>query len=315
MAQVALIIIYNHKYDQNIPALEELYGERFSNIYHLVPFYSGTKKNVIPVYENSFYFHGYIAQGLRDFYETTYQHYLFIGDDLFLNPVINESNYTNHFKLNRESCFFPGYQMLHEFNRDGKRWERVTEAFHYKPNNVYGLETINEIPNYATAVKLFEGHGLSVEPLQYDQINTPVPKPKFNALRRLRRYYIEQARRFKHKKKRFNTYYPLAGGYSDIFVVSSSVIKKFSHYCGVFATEKLFVEFAIPTALILAAETIVQEKEMSLYGKALWSAEDFKYLDKYEYHLDKLHNNFPCELLYLHPIKLSRWKKQRHEVN
>src|SRR5438309_2566399 len=57
-SKAALIIVFNHRYDKNIPLLETLYEGRFSNIYYLVPFYDGEKENVIPVYENSFRFQG-----------------------------------------------------------------------------------------------------------------------------------------------------------------------------------------------------------------------------------------------------------------
>ncbi len=55
--KVALLIIYNHRYDKNIPLLETLYGERFTYLYHIIPFYDGTKDNVITVYDSSFLSH------------------------------------------------------------------------------------------------------------------------------------------------------------------------------------------------------------------------------------------------------------------
>ena len=62
MTKVALIIIYNHQYIKNIEITERIYNGKFSNIYHLVPFYHGVRSNVIPVYDNSHYFQGYVAQ-------------------------------------------------------------------------------------------------------------------------------------------------------------------------------------------------------------------------------------------------------------
>lgn len=81
-SKVALIIIYNHRYDKNIEVLENLYKTRFSNIYHLIPFYDGDKENVIAVYENSYRFQGYISQAFRTFYKDMYDHYFFVADDL-----------------------------------------------------------------------------------------------------------------------------------------------------------------------------------------------------------------------------------------
>ena len=114
MHKVALIIIYNHAHNENIEIIERIYKDRFSNIYHLVPFYKGGKTNVIPVYESSFHFQGYVNQGFKSFFREDYTHYLFAADDLILNPGINESNYTGHFKLNSKTCFLPGFITLHE---------------------------------------------------------------------------------------------------------------------------------------------------------------------------------------------------------
>ena len=99
MSSVALIIIYNHRYEKNIDVLERIYRGRFTDIFHLMPFYTGNKKNVIPVYENSMYFQGYVSQGLKAIFDEKYSHYLFVADDLILNPVINEATYEQYLKL------------------------------------------------------------------------------------------------------------------------------------------------------------------------------------------------------------------------
>ena len=103
------------------------------------------------------------------------------------------------------------------------------------------------------------------------------------------------------------------GSYSDIFVISSNTIKQFSHYCGVFASTRLFVEVAVPTSLVLSADEIVTENDLKLQGEALWTKEQYEILDKYEGNLESLLNDFPEKLLYLHPIKLSQWKTELRE--
>jgi len=89
MNKVALIIIYNHQYNKNIDILERIYNGRFSNIYHLVPFYNGEKQNVIPVYDSSYYFQGYVAQGFKSYFKEEFTHYFFVADDLILNTKKN----------------------------------------------------------------------------------------------------------------------------------------------------------------------------------------------------------------------------------
>ncbi len=101
--------------------------------------------------------------------------------------------------------------------------------------------------------------------------------------------------------------YSIVGSYSDVFFVSSDSIRQFCHYCGVFAATRLFVEVAIPTSLVLSAQEIVTENDLKLNGKALWTKEQFRELDKYEQSLQKLFEEFPPNYLYLHPVKLSKW--------
>tara|TARA_B100000809_G_scaffold213624_1_gene218094 strand:- start:65109 stop:66029 length:921 start_codon:yes stop_codon:yes gene_type:complete len=303
MNKVALIIIYNHQYNKNIEILERLYSGRFSNIYHLVPFYNGDKPNVIAVYDCSYYFQGYVSQGFKSFFNDAYQHYFFVADDMILNPVINESNYGEKLKLNPKTSFIPDFMTLHESGN----WPRICEAFHWDIK-VNGVEAQNQLPDYNAALKSFEKFGLEIKPLHFDQIFNKKKLYKNLKLKNFTDYFSHQFRRFTNKNKEYNLSYPLVGSYSDIFVVSSDAIKEFCHYCGVFSATNLFVEVALPTSLVLASEEIVTEKDLDFEGKALWTKEDLRELDKYENSLNKLLKEFPSSYLYLHPIKLSKWK-------
>ena len=110
------------------------------------------------------------------------------------------------------------------------------------------------------------------------------------------------------QKKSYNLSYPIVGSYSDIFIISAKSIKKFCHYCGIFAATKLFVEVALPTSVVLSSDEIITEKDLCLQGKALWTNEDYQELEKYENSLTKLMTGFPPKYIYLHPVKLSKWK-------
>lgn len=304
MTKVALIIIYNHQYNKNIEVLEKLYGHRFSNIFHLVPFYKGTKKNVISVYENSYYFQGYVSQGLSSFFNEEYVHYFFIGDDLLLNPKINENNYTEYLKLDGYTSFVPGFMSLHKLDFI---WSHTNDALKYNLSP-YGIEAKSMMPSFEEAILLFKKFNLEVDFLKFEQL---YQKPNFEysiqSLKRLAGYKVKKIKS-KLKKEKFKLSYPIVGSYSDIFVVSSNSIKEFCLYTGVFAATNLFVELAVPTALVLCAEKIVTEKDLDLKGKALWSKEDYEILDKFNYNLTSLQNNFPKNHLYIHPIKLSIWQ-------
>jgi hypothetical protein len=309
--KVALIVIYTHRYDKNIPIVEKIYKDRFSHIFHLVPFYNGGKSNVIPVYEHAHRFQGYITQGLNHFYDKDFQHYFFINDDLILNPVINEDNYQEHLRLGPDDSFFPEFISLHEL-KPGQVWKRVKDGYEYRTKQ-FGCEFINELPSYEEALASFKKVGLTIEPLTFDQIYHN-EKLSISALPK-KGYIRKQIRQIKHKNTEFHLKYPLVGGYSDTLVVSGSVIKKFAHYSGIFAASCLFHELALTTALVLSTPNIKLEKDLKLQGKAFWTDEELKTeLAPFGNSMTKLLENFPPGYLYLHPIKLSQWKSDSAPV-
>ena len=77
-SKICFIIVFNHRFDTNIEILEDIYKNRFENIYFIVPFYNGNRKDVITVYESSYNFSGYYAQALEKIYDDRYTHYVLL---------------------------------------------------------------------------------------------------------------------------------------------------------------------------------------------------------------------------------------------
>jgi hypothetical protein len=304
MSALALIIIYNHQYNKNIEIVERIYKDRFSTIYHLVPFYNGDKSNVIPVYENSYYFQGYVSQGLKSFFKNEYSHYFFIADDMILNPLINEDNYRDNLQLSDHICFISRLSSIDEAQRF---WSLNLHAIMYNCTSP-GVEAETQLPTYREAQEALEKFNVINKPLCFEYI-WQKPKNRSEWLQKIKKDKKFIARYFKNKMigKKYELSYPLVRSYSDIFVVSSDAIKQFCHYAGVFAATRLFVELAIPTALVFSAKKIKTEKDIHLKGRALWTKKDLSVLDIYEYKLRNLLDNFPKDQLYIHPVKLSKW--------
>jgi len=304
MKKVALVIIYNHQYNKNIEIVERIYKNRFSNIYHLVPFYNGDRDNVIPVYESSFYFQGYVAQGFKSYFKEEYNHYIFIGDDLLLNPIINESNYQFHLKLNSDTCFIP---RLSSLNENAGFWNMNANTLIWELE-FPGVESRDKFPSHEMAEQMLRKFSVENKPMKFEQIwKSPASFKEWRSKIFGEKFYHLRRLKYKLTDKKYNSYYPLVRSYSDIFVVSADAIKLFCHYCGLFAASRLFVELGLPTSLVFSAEYINTEKDLDLKGKALWTTEDFKILDKYENKLARLLNDFPKDQLYIHPVKLSKW--------
>lgn len=306
MIKAALVIIYNHRFEQNIEVLERVYRSRFSHIFHLVPFYQGDRPNVIPVYDNSYYFQGFLAQGFRSFYQPDFTHYFFIADDMILNPRVNEENFTDELPLS------PGYSFISNFsnynaNREKGFWDRVDMAYKWKFHQ-NGLQGARELPSPEAAAEKFQKLELPNRPLKFEQIwRLPQNFPEWMRAVFTNPVFCARYLHAKFTNREFQLSYPLIGGYSDIFVIPAETIKAFCHYCGVFAAGNLFVEHAIPTALVLSSDKIVTCHDRKLRGKALWSAEDFKEFDPFERSLSRLLRGFPTSYLFLHPVKLSQW--------
>lgn len=337
--QPCLIIVFNHKFDRNIDALEKLYSPHFTYIFFLVPFYTGTNPRVIPVYESSLYFQGYFAQGYKTFYRPEFTHYLFVGDDLILNPAVNEHNYMELLQLDERTSYLPDLAPLHQSSQSMSvsaasrlSTEQLAEIHKENSSENYWVHTFRgitfhenrsgsnaktELPSREDALKQFASYGLPIRPLTYYNIFGPLTFPDsidaaIKTSTNLWTYYVTW-RRFKipGHPQHLQLEYPLAYSYSDVSVISAHVIQQFCHLCGVFSAMGLFVEMAVPTALILTGGRVVTDADVKLKGQAIWEwTGDITALEqKYNLDLDALLADFPPEQLYYHPIKLSRWRR------
>lgn len=288
--KVALLVVYNHRYDKNIPVINELYKNKFSYIYHLVPFYDGSEENVIAVYDSSFYFQNYIAQAYQHIKNMGFTHFFVVADDMVLNPIITEKNLWEEMGIEYEDCFITRLSILQE-RKD--YWPWISNAMKYKRNQ-RGVEILNILPSVDEARKRFKHHSIPTSKIPFKRVLT-------NDIRVLWLYTI------KKMPLSFNLDYPLVGGYSDIFIVTNKEMDRFCQYCGAFAATKLFVEIAIPTSLILTAESIKLDKDVKLKEGDIWCEEIAEFGKRYEYNINNLLLNFPHDKLFIHPIKLSKW--------
>jgi hypothetical protein len=315
MNNVALLILFNHNYEKNITRLKHIYHDRFSNIYFIMPFYQGDDENVISVYENSYYFQGYITQALNQLKGKQFTHYIFIGDDLILNPGINELNYKDFFSISCNEAFIPNFFYLNDlketkpFRPFAPYWVHQSSAINFKAKQD-GIEAATYLPSYQDAEKLLQNQGLNFTPEMPRRMF--IPKPIFkqnqsfrNNLKRLK-VIVDN---FKYLISTPKIPYPFIGSYSDILIVPGRYKDKFILYTGILTALRLFVEIAIPSALAYSVPKVVTEKDLDFKGQTYWGESDFVNLEKkYEGSLDLLFEKFPDKCLYIHPIKLSKWK-------
>lgn len=302
--RVALLIVYNHRYDKNIPLLENTYKDKFSYRFHIIPFYNGNDVidgDIVPVVGHSWYFQSYICQAYQyiktKYGKSFFSHYFVVADDMLLNPKLNEKNLWHEMGICDTEDFFPEFLELQSLKLS---W-RIHQALDYKRAQP-GVEILGEIPSIEEARKRFDKYGI-----RYDNLPiSSIINYKFPLKSMLINIYKNKHWKYLFTKRKLD--YPLVGGYSDTFLVTEESIDRFLHYCAAFAATRLFVEIAIPTALILASDRIKTFKAIKMKSGAIWYKNERDNLNKYNYSLANLLKDYPDDVLFLHPIKLSKWK-------
>jgi hypothetical protein len=345
MSTVALAIVYNHHYPQNRERLNAIYGHRFSHVVHLIPHYMGNADDVIPVFGNGHEFGSYVAQAYHHLKDLEADRFLFIGDDLMLNPGINQTNAAEFFGIDGEQCFLPFFLPLWDLDR---YYGLAHDAYHWRPD-LPGAEVERLLPSVADAEQRFARAGHPVRPLSYSAVHLPRvvtsrgpadhrivhsgAKPKGLVARLygsdtgrklLRGAYSKVVLPLERQRKPVHLSYPIIGGYADIFMLPKGHLEEFCTYCGLFAAGGLFCEASIPTSLVLTTPDIVTEADLPRHGVAMgeipiigarhWHAgqrRDFP--AEYGYDLDQFLADFPDDVLYFHPVKMSGWKAPDRE--
>lgn len=288
--KVALMVVYNHRYDKNIPIVEALYRNKFSYVYHLVPFYDGDRDNVIAVYENSYYFHNYISQAYQHLKKLGFTHFFIVADDMVINPNINEDNLWDQLGINKEDCYISQLDPLQEGTNF---WPWITYALKYKTVQP-GVEIQRILPSKEEALNRFALYNIPTNRVPLRRL--------FTRDRRLLYNFVIRKLPFS-----LSLNYPLVAAYSDIFIITGMNTNKFFQILGAFAATKLFVELAIPTALVLTVDNLKMDKDVKLKKGDIWSRERELFGKQYGFNLSYLIDSFPSDKLFVHPVKLSQW--------
>ena len=283
--KVCLVIIYNHQHNNNIKIINKLYGGKFSRIVHLMPFYDGDPNDdVITIFESSYCFQGFIAQGSSKFIKEEYNYYFFLADDCILNPKITEESMCEYFGLSGKEAYIKNLESL--------TYKKGIIAFP-KMNICISKNGISKLSAFDD-----NNHFMYIHRAYKKLENTREFKIQ---------NYIPTKRRMKNKYKKHgieidNYAPPLLLSFSDLVICPKAEVYDFCRLCGVFAAVNLHVELAIPTALALVCKKIITEKELNRQGKYGLQNHVNTVVKK----TDEIHKLFNEKLLFIHPIKLSK---------
>ena len=313
----------DNDYEKNINIIKNIYKNRFDIVRILMPFYYGNDSDVIGVYGNSFIFHQFIAQASSKLNELQCDDYLIIGDDLLLNPEINQWNVHEMMNIPDGAFYIDKAENVSdcEFNRP------VLEASRFSPHYP-GLDSSANrcVPSYDEALErlkskeLISRTTLSRWKPFYQEFKKPVFKDLYANYKIFKSRVWHFLKVIQYKLKPVKMPYPYIFGYSDILLVPKDKLISWSRYLEVFATWNMFVEMAIPTAIHLLPNAVVSHADNhTLKTGNVWYPQNPQHFNKISgiidtllqssQSIDDLGRNYPKDYLYLHPVKLSRYAK------
>ena len=299
-----LIVIFNHRYDNNIKRIKELYQNRFDDIYILMPFYDGEQidgLSIIPVYDSSFQFNGYIAQAFSHINKNcSYTHYVIIGDDLIINPEFNQKNIAEKLGLDSSTSYIKNLTQLG--NAYGISFRPLFQQILVPFIFYTGTEWNNLICTPQKAFSCIGNYNRKLSAKWWLRLFRDIKKPRHVLERILFSLPCLLLICWKGLP------YPLYKDYCDFLVLSGEDMEKLVHYFGVFAAMRVFVEVAIPTAMKLVCTSLKTEADVSFHGVEYWTEKDkTAFYDKFNGSLNKMITEWDRYVLYYHPVKLSKW--------
>jgi hypothetical protein len=304
--------VFNHRFDRNIPVLEALYRERFPDIRYLVPFYDGTREDVIPVHHAAIHFQGFFRDALRSLSDARFTHYVFCADDMLLSPHLTAASVLGRLGLG------PGQGYIKNLAPLSNIYYLWLELVGFWPAfNARQFDYKLHLPPAPGAAAAIARHGIKLGPLTLANLR------HWNGGIRLSdfRKHPQLLRALRFLRRPVPLPYPLVAGYADFMVVPAAALPEFCRLCGVFAAMGLFAEIGAPTALALSCESIVTEMAagdhwmsgnrktgLAQHGIELWSeAAEEDLGTRHKWNVQSLLASMAPDVTYIHPVKLSKW--------
>lgn len=280
--------------------------------------------------------------------EKDISHYVVIADDIILHPELNENNICDKLGLDENTayirdCFLINEEMMYTLDWAFYSYSRMLapgtscEFQSFIPSveearqccEKHGYDWHKAAPESVMKSFLVQkkaSHEFLGEMLPSDMqgvsamlrkhialgltlVECALKKPfkgmtETSFLNTMKRY----ARLFSKSSKNAQPLYPLFWAYSDVLILPAHKISSFSHLCGVFSSMRLFVEVALPTALVFTLDKIKTDQDIPYNGVPIWGSERLTGLHKeHNGSLSDLIKNWPQDVLFYHPIKLSKW--------
>lgn len=327
-AKTTLCVLFNHPYPANIPILEEMLSGKFDRVYFVLPNTVSPREDVITSYRGSHLFHGMIVDAAPRLLKDDSSYYFFMQDDVLINPRFSGEDWVRILRLDPGGAFLPKCVPIGGDVSDWPWWLGVLWKMRAPMNVVSGTGIENWrslLPDVEQSFAEMERkYGFVFRPIEnkkpildYDTLPNWELRQTLNralvdgifarglgkGIRLLFPFFRGMSDFFAMNReatgKGIRPLFPFCRGMSDFFAVNRATMEKLVHLFGVFAAMQVFVEVAIPTALLLAADRVTTEQDLGLKLEWYWN-DDRSRLD-----FEAISAGFAEDVVSVHPIKLS----------
>ena len=313
----ALVILYKDINEDLANKYESLYKDNFEKIFHLMPFYKGDRKNVIPVFENKYQLNGYITQARKILSESLCDNFIIITDDCVINPCINSYNIFDKLNIKEGDCFFSEDIFTTNINTfSDYDWMLPSVLNFYLSQN--GAQMKEFIPIKVHMRAEYNKLGLRAPFLYTDYVDYLIKHIIKGKIQNHEFFYkleysnlniknLTSAFTSTTEKEKLVTLYPFAASLSKFFIINKSIFENFAHYLGMFASIRVHYNIGFAMSAVLSTDTIKSKKDIGGSHKIVNCEESMIY-NLYKQNQGKLENILSPDTLVYYPIDLMKWK-------
>lgn len=330
--KICICVLMNHPFLGNLPLLRRLYRDRCSKLIFLVPFERVEDEDVITVYRGSYCHAAYICDAKNVLENIDCDYFMFVHDDVILNPRVDESTFFNLFPLGPNDGFIPRVGNLPDHVGEwGWYYGFVAKALFpksilfgggvefanvskYLPQREALAEKLTSLGvAFQSTVKLSITHFDDVERepsrILLHGLSANLPSNREQQMLEQRCLALEKelieimlASRESSAgdgKEEIDLPFPAltSGYYTDFYILPKTKLADFAHFIGVAAASNLFVEIMAPTILYAVCDRVVTANDLGFDLRGFGP----------ERSLDRLADP---NWLGMHPFKLSALRTQ-----
>lgn len=272
----ALVVIFNNPFARNINVLDKLYRSKFDRIFYLIDTPS-THPDIIEIKGHSYFFHNYYLQAIDKI--RGYDYYFFIHDDAVLNPSFSADTAFTVFGLPKNAICIRSVKMISHDSTWPWAWRGVYDIVEKDSELRSALQLVKYklVKRYEEQIMSSVLDGRDV--LEWEKVVNNQSEILFGH-----------------------------GPNSDILMMPAEALDDMITCLQRLNFENLFVEAALPTAILLTRWDIFQLNSSSHPAVYYWNEETDE-------------NPFRCLIkmckekqVAIHPIKFGKFRRKNRII-